>query len=209
MSLEADVTLKDDLSYLKKLAEDGRGKPAPMAALVAGFGLLYGAGSLYNWWAVRRYLASALATDGLYAIAPLWWAIHGLFLLLLAACLVQAFLHRGQGPAVNRVAAAGWMAAFLGLAAIMASAILQGRTANNYFALNLMPSFFLVLWAFGWFVSAAATGRRWLYAVAAASLLAAPLWAATALFTIDGLLVGGLCLLLLAFVPGVILMRRG
>jgi hypothetical protein len=209
MSLEDNASLQGDLSFLKKLAGEGRGKPAPMAALVAGFGLLYGIAMLYNWWAVRRYVADIQATDGLYGIAPLWYAVHALFLLLLAGCLIQAFLRRGESPAVNRVAAAGWTAAFIGLIAIIASAILQGRVVNNYFALNLMPSFFLVLWGFGWFVSAAATGQRWLYAVALASLAAAPLWAVTALFSINGFLVAGLCCLSLAFVPGVILMRRG
>jgi hypothetical protein len=209
MSVENNASLQDDISFLRKLAGEGRGRPAPMAALVTGFGLLFGIASLYEWWALRAYVKSILETNGLYSVGTVWSAVFVLFGLLLLLCLVQAFLQRGKSPAVNRVAAAGWAAAFLGFVAICASAILQGRMVNNYFALNLMPSFFLVLWGFGWGVSAAATGRNWLYAVAAGSLLAAPLWAVTSFFSYDGFLVAGLCCLLLAFAPGVILMRRG
>lgn len=208
MIAEHPANLAEDISFLKRLAGEGRGRPAPMAALVAGFGLLYGLASLYQWWATTRYVAAIRQTQGLYYIAPVWWAAHGLFALLALGCVIQAVRRRSASLAVNRIAAAGWTAAFLGLAGIVAAALLQGQMANNYFALNLFPSFLLVLWGFGWFVSAAATGQNWLYAVALASFAAAPLWAVTAFFSFNGFLVAGFCFLLLAFLPGLILMRR-
>jgi hypothetical protein len=203
--------LESDISFLKKLASSGRGKPAPMAMLLAGFGLIFGLLFLYEWSLLRLWNAGALSKPELDAWMGTYMvrALPVLLVLLLLASVVQAWMRRGQGAQVHHVAAAGWTGAALGLLTITASFVIFSGVRNNYYAMNILPAVALVLWGMAWFVSAAATGQKWLYTVTAGSLIAALAWSQVALFSPDGFLVAALSFLLLAFVPGAILMWQG
>lgn len=208
MIAENPANLAEDISFLKRLAGEGRGRPAPMVLFLTGGGLLCGLGSLMSWGATRLELAGALDHTIQRQLVPIIFGIDALTILLLLVSLVQTFRPREGKAKVNRIAAAGWTAAFAGLVVIVACEILIGSARNNYSGVALLPSTMLILWGFAWAVSATATGQRWLYAVSGGSFVAALAWAAVFFLSVDSLLVQALSFLLLAFMPGLILMWR-
>jgi len=209
MSSQDIESLESDLTFLKKLAASGRGKPAPMAGLLMSFGLIYGLTVLLLWVLSFTFLSGGLSRAGLNAwMRPTWVSANILFLILLLVFTAQAWLRRGESTKMNPVASAAWTAAALSLLTVITSLVIFGGLRNNDYALNILPAITLVLWGAVWFVSASATGQKWIYAVAMGSFAAALISARTGLLSVNGFLVVAMSLLLLAFVPGLVLLRK-
>lgn len=195
-----------NLSYLRRLAHAGRGKPAPFLPLMAMFGGGYGLSFLLV------YLAAIL--EGALGEGPLSWAARIVFivahLLFLAGCVWTGwslFLSRGRG--LSRVASAAWSAAFIAMVTAVAAFFIYSRNepANDaVYSGFMLPAILLVLWGAAWWTSALASDRRSLLVVAlssfGAAVMAAVIGNSPAL-----LLLTGLCLLSLAFLPALLLMR--
>lgn len=181
-----------DLAFLKRMALAGQGRPAPLAGLMTVFGLAYGLMFTVQYGLTRILLS---AGDGM-AVA-LNQMIAGLSLLAHAAVLAAMIW-------------SGW--------SVFRRRSLMNRAAAHLFGarnppefgfhhLGLLPSVLLALWGAAWLTVGVATRRRWAQATGAASFGAAIL---AALFanTLELFLVAGASLFLLAFLPGLMLMRR-
>lgn len=199
---------ESDLAFLKRLAVAGRGEPAPFLLLMAVFGLGYGLTAIGLYISV---LTGFPVTPGsphatIKAAGYMLLASHVAFLVTLLWTGWRTF-----GPRrirLSRAASATWTAAFLGLVVILIAIRLFARDeppTDQVYSIHFIGPVLLVLWGCAWWVTAILTERRWLLAVATGSFAAALAMAWTQ-NTPPGILVGGLSLVLLAFVPAVLLM---
>lgn len=207
---------ESDLAYLKRLASAGRGEPAPFLLLMAVFGGAYGFAML----AIVLGLAIEGIPDpanGPYQAGPVVQALNlGIFaahIAFLGALIWTVW--RTLGPnriRLSRAATATWSGAFIA----MVTTVIGFRifTQNQLptdavYASYLMPPMLLVLWGSAWWVTAILNDRRWLLLVATGSFSAAIAMAIVGNSPLSlSLPLAAACLLLLAFLPAVILMRQ-
>lgn len=203
---------ESDLAYLKRLASAGRGEPAPFLLLMAVFGGAYGLAF------VGVSLQAALDPGGLRPGADpsllsgiLRWSFVAAHLVFVSAAVWTGWRTLGPNPVrLSRAASATWSAAFLGLIAtvISFSVFTRGQLpTDSLYAAYMKPPVLLVLWGCAWWVMAILSDRRWLLLVALGSFGAAIAMAAVG-NTAPILPLAAACLLLLAFLPAIVLMRQ-
>lgn len=199
-----------DLSYLKRLANAGRGGAAPFLPLMAVFGLAFGVSFLLVYASI---VTDPTRSGG--SGSPFYPYSHYVPALAHLAFLATALwtgwrllVSRGRG--LSRTAAAAWTAAFLGLVVTVIGFTVftnDQPPTDSVYASYMQPTVLLALWGGAWWTTAVATDRRWLLVVALASYAAA-IAAAAIGNSVNLLLLTGACLIGLAFVPAVLLMRE-
>lgn len=198
-----------DLAYLKRLAEAGRGEPAPFLLLMAVFGGGYGLFGLIISVAGLIHMATMegpLRPDGIIqTLAP--WSFGAATLAFAVAAVWTVWRTFGPRPIpVSRSATAIWSAAFLGLVTVFAAMFMSLGAPHPIFMPDNLAPVLLILWGCAWWATAITSDRRWLMVVGLGSFAAAAvLPIATPNFWGMPLLTA--CLLLLAFLPAVVLMR--
>lgn len=194
---DKNETLRDDIAFLRDLAEAGRGRPMMGGSILAATGLIYGGASLAVWLGQ----ASGLRPS---AYAIIWLSALALHLGVVAALVRRMPRASAGGPAT-----AGMAWSYLG-AAILVMGISVTIAGYRLGLPNLMlvfPGVLMALYGAGWFIAAFVTRQGWLKIVgfAAFGMSVVNAWFA------DGptiWLVYGLSLLGLLTAPGVILMRQ-
>lgn len=206
---DATSPAENDIAYLKRLAQAGRGEPAPFLLLMAVFGGGYGLFGLLVSVAGLIQMATVEGPlrpdDFVETLAA--WSFSAATLAFVVA--IGWTLWRTFGPRpipVSRSATAIWSAAFLGLVTVFAAMFMSLGAPHPIFMPDNLAPVLLVLWGCGWWATAIANDRRWLMVVGLGSFAAAAvLPIATPNFWGMPLLTA--CLLLLAFLPAVVLMR--
>ena len=203
---------ESDLAYLKRLASAGRGEPAPFLLLMAVFGGSYGFAILAM---LIAFLIEGLPRPG-GDMGPISgflgrWAFIAAPLAILVTAGWTAW--RTLGPnrvRLSRASTATWSAAFIAMITTIISFRIFTQDqlpTDSVYASYLMRPVLLMLWGSAWWVKAILNDRRWLLLVAIGSFAAA----------IGMAIIGNspailpaacACLLLLAFLPAVILMRQ-
>ncbi len=198
---DASSSLSDDLAFLRRMAMAGRGGSAPVLPLMALFGAVYG----LTFLLIYVDVISGGRLPGWTHVLPM--AAHIVFLIGVGWTAWRALSTRGRG--LSRPAGAVWSAAFIGFVVMVAAfrvyADGEPSTDQIYTSYMLGPVL-LVLWGMAWWTSAIATHRNWLFVVAVASFAAA-LAAAAIGNSAQLLLLAGTCLLGLATLPALVLMR--
>jgi hypothetical protein len=192
-------TVRDDIAFMRTLAEEGRQSPLVGGAILVASGLSFGTASLAVW----LNLSFNLVTAG--------WSFPAIWTLSLVIFLGYLFFSkatRGPRPGASRAigvawSGAGWSIFFVGLSL----AVMAVRGKDPYVANAFLP-FILAIYGSAWFVAAALTRTRWLFAVAAGSFAFALV---TAWFASEGaivFLIYALGLYTLVAAPGLALMRQ-
>lgn len=189
-------TLKDDIAFMRALAQEGAGAPLLGGSILVAAGLIFAAASVAHW---------AILT-GLLALGPWWFPVVWLSALavFLAALWILNRRLRGRpgaGSPGNRASGAAWAAVGWTIFAIGAALAIISIRARSETPMLVFPSLILGLYGLGWTTAAAMTGKRWLRATAIGAYGATPL---VAWFAIDP----AVYLVLLAAVPGCLLMRQ-
>jgi hypothetical protein len=199
---------ESDLAYLKRLVVAGRGEPAPFLMLMAVFGGVYGLyalviGALVLFEEARGQTPWPDGASHLLAPWAFLFANTG-FLAAAAWTMWQTF-----GPrriAISRAASGIWSAAFMAAIALVAAVTTSAGNLHPMVLPEALPSALLVLWGSAWWATAIVSDRRWLLAVAVGSFAGAV--ALPAMVPGNwGLPILAACLLGLAFLPAVLLMR--
>jgi len=204
---------ESDLAYLKRLAVAGRGEPAPFLLLMAVFGGVYGVALLI---VILTFMIQGMPGQGAQPPGPVSdflgrWLFVVAHLVFLAA--VGWTIWRTIGPKrirLNRAASAIWSGAFVGLVTTYAAILLFTRNeppSDVVYAVHFLGPLLLVLWGCAWWATAIASDRRWLLAVAIGSFAAAVALAGVS-NSIAARPVICACLILLAFLPAILLMRE-
>lgn len=203
-AMGAETTLKDDIAYMRGLAEQGRKGPVLGASILFSCGLIYSVAAICSW---------LIHSGGLPINVPLWgveWAIAGA--VQIVAVIVMSKRLRDQprpGNPSSRLFGIVWSS--MGIA-MFAFAIALGFLHWRFhqpMVWMAMPAIVMALYGAGWSMNANIVGRPWMHGVALVSYLAAALTA----FMIDlpnslGLLVYAGVIFLIICVPGLILMRE-
>lgn len=206
-------SLQEDVGFLKRLARAGQGEPAPLAWLLAVFGLIYGFNSLLKAGLIVVVQAHQMSVQEFNAVTvPISYAGHAIFVLALIAAGFQMWLTRDRRPKVSAVAGAAWAAVFVGLiVSIVCMVVLDTHGLRIFHFRNFLltfgalPSIALVLYGVAWWVAAAATRHRWALGVAFARLACAIAWAGAIQTFAMMNIIPGVTLLALAFIPGLLL----
>lgn len=209
---DADLTtLRDDISFLKRLSSDGSARPAPALWLMAVFGGSFGLSGLIGYallgvaWATRDLTLIRLAA------APFYLSVL-IFLGALAWFGWTTLRGRKGGAPLSRAAKAAWTAALLGLVVVWSCFKIFATDERHLpystgYIEHLFPAILLALWGAAWWVAGFTGERRWARLIGPASFAAA-LAAAWQANTVHILLIGGLSLLLLMAAPAVALLRE-
>lgn len=206
----ADASSESDLAYLKRMASAGRGEPAPFLLLMAVFGGAYGLFALVISVATLAELFTGEGTPKIGApiqqIAS--WGFAAASVAFICAALWTLWRTFGPQPiAVSRSAVAIWSAAFIGFLSVIGALMASATAPYAIFTADGLASALLILWGCAWWATGIASDRRWLLGVGLGSFVAAmALPIATPNFW--GVPVLAACLLLLAFLPAVLLMRE-
>lgn len=194
--------IRDDLAFLRALAEDGRRTPLLGGSLLAAAGGCYGLASFVQWLILARVVA--IPPVAVFAV----WAVAMVVHLSAQTVLIRRLAAKpGIGSTANRASRDVWTAVGVGCFVLFAALAVASWKARTGVLIGFAPSIVLVLYGAAWWVAASASGRVWIRAVAVASF-------ATAIAL--GLLIGSTwvwlayaaALILLALVPGLALMRQ-
>jgi hypothetical protein len=194
--------IRDDLAFLRALAEDGRHTPLLGGSILATAGGCYGSASLIQW----------LILSGVLDVSPVWlfglWALAVAIHLTIQSVLIGKVASKpGAGSSANRASRDVWTAIGLGCFVLMIAVGVASWKARTDVLIGFAPSIILVLYGAAWWVAGSVSKLAWIRAVAVASFAAA---------IAMGLLIGStwvwlayaLALFLLALAPGLTLMRQ-
>ena len=191
-------TLRDDIAYLKGLAEAGRdGANSGGSIILVAAGGLFGAASVVQWAALTgSFGATALTSNGAWLIA----------MLLFFAVLIGAKLRRGPATGSAQSAGLAWKGVGIGCFFIFAAIAAATWRTQNATLINFSPSIIFVLYGAAWMVAATVSRKVWLHLTAWGSFAASILTAWFINQPVDYLIYAA-GLLLLAFLPGLVLLR--
>lgn len=193
--------LRDDIAFIKALAQEGRRAPLLGGAILMLAGGVFGLASIGHW----AVAAGVLAVDA-SAYAILWITAMAVFFVGLMVLSARINRMPGASAAVNRASSAAWAAVggavfTLAVALSVISYKLQSAVIGVAF-----PSLILALYGTGWLVSGEMAEKRWIKWLAFASFGFAVAVAFAAGDPVQ-YLIYAVALVFLAFVPGLILMR--
>lgn len=202
MTDEKIQTLKDDIAFMKALAQEGGSAPLLGGSILVAAGLIFGAASVVHWAVVTGVLAVSP-----WAFPIIWFAALGLFLVALVILNRRSRDRPGANSPGNRATGVAWAAVGWTIFAIGVSLMIIAVRTRSEAVMLVFPSLILGLYGMGWSVAAAMSGKRWIRLTAigsyAATLLVAWFAAEPAVY----LAYAG-ALVLLAALPGYVLMRQ-
>ena len=208
-TLNSSSDARADIAFLKRMAMEGRGEPAPALVLMAVFGLVFGV------LALGLFIQIATANGGAPFAQSGPWAWYNRFSMPVASLAFLAALgwtawrsFAADRRPLNRGALAAWSGAFLALLVVLV--VIRVFTRNEpptdaVYGVYLTAPFLLTLWGVAWWTTAIVSRRPWLTMFALASWAMAILaaWVGNSL---PILAIAAASLLGLAFLPATILM---
>lgn len=195
-------SLRDDIAYMKIMAQEGSRGPLLGGAILVAAGAIFGGSSIFH------YLIETGVLDLPPAAYSVVWLVAFLAFILALAILSARFKRRpGARSPANRAAGTAWMGVGLAIFVMSISLGVLSWRLGSEAPMAVFPSLILALYGSGWAVSAEMSGKKWLWWLAIGGWAAAPV---CALFIGTPLLwlVYAAGLFALALVPGLILMRQ-
>ncbi len=194
--------IRDDLAFLRALAEDGARTPLLGGSLLAAAGGCYGAASLVQWLVLTDVIAvPKVWLFGLWAVTV---AVH---LTLQGVLIGKVAKAPGADSTSNRAHHDVWTGVGIACFVLFAALGLASWKAQTGLLIGFAPSIILVLYGAAWWVAASVSKLVWIRLVAIASFAAA-IGMSLLIGSTSVWLAYALALFLLAFVPGLALSRR-
>jgi len=195
-------TLRDDIAFMRELAEEGRSPPLVGGLILVSAGVVFSVASLGHW-----AIATGLVAESPWSYAIVWGAALALFLGSVVLFKSRAALQPGAHAPGNRAAGMAWAGVGWGIMTLIVCLNLVCWRLQSLAPLAMIPPMVLILYGLGWSVAAVVSRQRWIWVVAIGSYLAAMV---TALFcnSPSVYLIYAAALTLLITVPGVVLMRQ-
>lgn len=195
-------SLKDDIAFMKALAEEGRRTPLLGGSILVSAGLIFGFASLGHW----AIVADVLAVPG-WGLMALWTVAAAAFMIALYLLSGRAARKPGAGSPTNQAANAAWAGVGGSVFTLaVALVIISIRLQTDVFSV-VFPSLIFALYGAAWVVSGSMARTAWVNWVGYGCWAAAAL---VAFFAGDSAqyLVYALCFVFFVTVPGLFLMRE-
>ena len=190
--------LESEIAYMKSLAMSGGRGPLRNGASLFWAGLLYGGAAVAQYALIRGWLPQTL-----WVAAGIWLGASIVYAIILATTVRSSRdCAESPGSRASRAPSGLGLLSFFSVMIVMAN---MAPAEFNTLSFLLAP-IVLVLYGVGWWVSATASGPRWLRVVAWGCFAAAP---ALCVLTNrpEQLLAYAAALVLFAMIPGYALMR--
>jgi hypothetical protein len=196
---DQNQTLREDIAFMRSLAEEGRAGSLAGGSILMCAGLIYAVAALVTAYAE----ANGLITNGVF-FPIVWFGATALFLL----CLF--FLKSGMPAKTGapRGASLAWTGAGWSIFVIVIALMLMSYRANAWWLMAACAPMILAIYGGCWFVAAAVSKLRWLYGVAFGSFLMAGVTAWYAQQPTSQFLAYAAALLALLALPGYLLTRQ-
>lgn len=202
MTEEKIQNLKDDIAFMRALAQEGTSAPLLGGSILIAAGGVFGVAGIIHW-----AVLTGLINAPMMSLGVIWPIALFVFLGLLVWLRRGAGARPGAQSPGNRAAGSAWSAMGWTIFVISLSiGLLAWRTRSDIPVL-IFPPLILALYGMGWSVAAAMARKRWLWATAVGSYAAALLVAWMAVDPVVYLVYAAAMLLLMAL-PGYILMRQ-
>ena len=196
--------LKDDIAFMRALAQEGRTPPLLGGAVLAGAGVIYSVASLVCWaMAARLIEAPAFWFWGVWVVAMMvQWGV-------MAA--LRHYWRRGAKPGAlapaNRAFRWAWAGCGYAIITIFLGTLLAAQRFHSPLVFATFPTIVFAIYGAAWTVSAVMSGGVWMRWVAGGCFVAA-IGLAASPSPADTYLAFAACLLLLMAAPGAALMRQ-
>ena len=196
-------TIKDDISYMRRLAEHGRSGPIFGGTFFVAAGVVFGASCIVDW-AGRSGSVPISGWGFLY----LWLGAFAVFGILWCALYFRLRNFPGKNTSASNAAfGVAWSACAVGVFVALAAMEIVAVVVKTSIVLNAYIPVVFAFYGIAWFTTAAITRRRWMFAAAAGAFAYALIMGALAENPLQTLAMGvGLQLLLT--LPGLQLMRE-
>ena len=196
-------TLRDDITFLRRVAEQGRRGPVFGGAFILAAGIVYGAACALQWAIVTRNIVLPAFVN-----EYLWYGASAIFA---AVWFALFFGTRGSAKecagSSNLIFAVAWSAAGLGIMVASIAMAFGAAAAHASAPYALYPTVDFAFYGTAWFIIAALVRRAWMWSVMAMSFAASLLLASIA-GDPASLLAMGVALVATLCVPGLLLMRE-
>ncbi len=202
MSPETNA-LREDISYMRRLAEQGRSGPILGGMFLAAAGLVFGATCFVDW-AARSGWLPIFGWGFLY----LWLGAFAVFGVIWFALYyrLRSFPGKAASPS-NAAFGVAWSACAIGVMVAFASVEIIAAVIKSPIVLNAYIPTLFAFYGVAWFSSAAMARRPWMFAAAAGSFAFSLIMAVLAENKLQ-IAVMGVALLLLLTLPGLQLMKE-
>lgn len=195
-------TIKDDITYLRQLAEQGRNAPILGGVFLACAGVIFGMACFVQWAMTLR------GVQGLAPIIELWSGATVLFALVWLLFFLRI---RAKGAAEtgisNKSFHAAWVSAGIGNAVASTGVAIAGVVSHSSSAMLAYPPMVFGFYGTAWLVAGILVQRFWMLGAATGAYLFAiilpMLGMQTWLFPAMGI-----ALLVTLTIPAILLMRE-
>ena len=192
-------TLRDDIAYLKDLADAGRNGSTTGGFIMAAAGTTFGIASLFQWAALSG------AFGGTQTLANWAWIVSmGVFFTI----LFLAKRRQGAAGETRRPTGLAWQGIGWAIFCIFVAISIATWRTQSPVLITFVPSIIFTLYGAAWMVPAAMSNKAWLWLTALGSFAMA-LVNAWFIGQPVAYLIYAIGLFLLAALPGLILMRTG
>lgn len=197
--------LSDEIDYLKTLAEDGSKAPVLSGPLLFWAGLLFGAMAFVHYGLLR----ADIGFPSPWFISATWIAtglVYGLISYFSNRRLSGVLQSNAQN--MNRTLIYVWSAIGFSVMIMFLTLSMAGAQINQLeVLLQLVPALMLTVYGTGWLITSAVSRRVWMLWPALAAY-AASIAQAYFINSVEQILVFGVSMVLIALIPGWILMSR-
>jgi len=195
--------LKDDISYMRRLAEQGRSGPILGGTSFVAAGIVFGAACFADW-AAR---AGHLPISG-WGFLYLWLGAFVVFGAVWCALYFRLRNFAGKATSASNAAfGVAWSACAVGVFVALAAVEIVAAVIEAPIVLNAYVPMIFVFYGMAWFTTAAIARRPWMFAAAVGSFAFSLIMAAMAENTLQSPAMG-VGLLLLLTLPGLRLMKE-
>jgi hypothetical protein len=198
---ETTQTLRDDIAFMRALADEGVRPPLLAGPSMMTAGVLWGVACFASWTGLR-FFGLGGSWQAATMIAPIV-----LFLAALPFLIRRQRSRPGYKSPANRAVGMAWSGACWGIFVLSACSFVACWRMQSGLPAQLMPSEILVLYGVAWTVSAAMTRDRFLWWTAIASYGSAIVVAAVS-GQPEEFLAFSIVMVLVALIPGYILWRQ-
>jgi hypothetical protein len=202
MTKDQMQSVRDDIAFMRALAEEGSQVPMLGGGISAAAGLIFGLASVLHW----------MVQAGILRVSQ--WAFLGIWIgagvLFGIACGILIKRTRGQAGAnssVNKATGSAWSSVGFAIFTTFLGMLAIAWVTKSEQVFYIFPVMILALYGAAWSVAADMSGRGWIRVVALASFAGAVIMGLLTNHPMQ-MLAYAAALILLAFVPGIILLRQ-
>ena len=195
-------SVRDDIAFMRALAEEGRSAPLLGGAILVSAGLVFGAASLVHY---AITVGGRPLTPWIYP--ALWLGAGAVFMVILSVIRARYRGRPGSLSPGNRAMQGVWRGVGIAIFTLFVVLGVAGWKLDDPVVFGLFPSAILVLYGAAWTLAAQMSEQKWMGVIAAVSFVCAALMPLL-LGAAEMYLAYAAALALTAVLPGVLLMRQ-